>query len=54
MLWTLLAVGVIVGIGFVYLLTVPPPLERWLQARMLQALREHYRPMSNYRICGSP
>ena len=41
-LWTLLAVVVVLAIAVVSLLTVPPPLERWLQARMLQALHEHY------------
>lgn len=42
LLWTLLAV-VIVGVGgFIYLLTIPAPLERWLQARMLLALHQHY------------
>jgi uncharacterized protein involved in outer membrane biogenesis len=42
MLLILLAVTVVGVAGFVYLLTIPPPLERWLQGRMLLALREHY------------
>ena len=43
LLWTLLALLIVAAAGFVYLLTIPPPLERWLQARMLLALQEHYR-----------
>ena len=43
LLWTLLVVVVVGGTGFIYLLTIPAPLERWLQARMLLALHEHYR-----------
>lgn len=42
LLFTLLAVLIIVGVGIVYLLTVPPPLEHWLQARMILALQQHY------------
>ncbi len=42
MLLILLAVAIVGVAGFVYLLTIPPPLERWLQGRMLLALREHY------------
>ncbi len=42
LLWTLLAVVVVGGAGFIYLLTIPAPLERWLQARMLLALQQHY------------
>ena len=43
LLWTLLFVVIVGGAGFIYLLTIPAPLERWLQARMLLALNEHYR-----------
>jgi hypothetical protein len=42
LLWTLLIVVIVGGAGFIYLLTVPAPVERWLQARMLMALHEHY------------
>jgi hypothetical protein len=42
LLWSLLAVGVVVAVACVYLLTVPAPLERWLQGRMLLALQQHY------------
>ncbi len=33
---------VVLAIGFFWILTVPPPLEHRLQARVEQALREHY------------
>jgi hypothetical protein len=42
LLFTLLALVVAVAIGLVYLLTVPAPIERWLQGRILLALRQHY------------
>ncbi len=42
LLFTLLALLILVGVGVVYLLTVPPPLEHWLQARMILALQQHY------------
>ncbi len=42
LLWTALAFVAVVAIVFIYLLTVPAPLERYLQARMLLALRQHY------------
>jgi hypothetical protein len=57
LLWTLLAIAVIVGVGLLYLLTVPAPLESWLQARMLLALREHYQAdvkLENLRITLIP
>ena len=57
MLWLLLAVTVVVAAGFVYLLTVPAPLERWLQARTLLALREHYQSevqLDNLRVTLIP
>lgn len=38
-----LLVTIVVGVaGLIYLLTIPAPLERWLQGRMLLALQEHY------------
>jgi hypothetical protein len=42
LLWTLLALLLAGAIGFVVLLTVPAPIERWLQGRILVALRQHY------------
>jgi hypothetical protein len=42
LLSALLVIVVLGAVGFVYLLTVPPPLEHWLQARMLLALQQHY------------
>jgi uncharacterized protein involved in outer membrane biogenesis len=57
MLWVLAAVGVMVVAGFVYLLTIPAPLERWMQARMLLALREHYQAdvqLDNLRVTLIP
>src|SRR5580658_2272174 len=42
LLWTLLALIMAGAIGFVVLLTVPAPVERWLQGRILLALRQHY------------
>jgi hypothetical protein len=49
-----LLVVVILGVaGFIYLLTVPPPLERWLQTRVLLALREHYQADVSCRTCES-
>ena len=55
-LW-LLALLVAGTIGFVYLLTVPAPLEGWLQERVLLALREHYRSdvqLQNLRVTLIP
>ncbi len=42
LIWILLAIAAVVAVAVVALLTVPPPLERWLQARVILALREHY------------
>jgi hypothetical protein len=42
-LWALAGVLAIVGIAFIALLSVPAPLEHWLQARVLLALKRHYR-----------
>ncbi|MGC2110035.1 MAG: hypothetical protein WA655_11000 [Candidatus Korobacteraceae bacterium] len=41
-LWILLAVAVVFVVGVVSLLTVPAPIEVWLQGRVVEALREHY------------
>jgi hypothetical protein len=57
LLGVLLLVIVVFGAAFIYLLTVPPPLEHWLQARMLLALREHYQTdvqLQNLRITLIP
>src|SRR5580698_9188344 len=58
LLGSLLLLVVILGVaGFIYLLTVPPPLERWLQARVLLALREHYQAdvqLQNLRVTLIP
>jgi hypothetical protein len=57
LLCTLLAVAVIAGAGFIYLLTIPAPLERWLQARMLLGLQQHYQAdveLQNLRITLIP
>lgn len=43
LLWTLLAFLAAGAIGLVVLLTVPAPVERWLQSRILLALRQHYK-----------
>ncbi len=40
--WLLAATLVIAGMAFVALLSVPAPMERWLQDRVLLALQEHY------------
>ncbi len=42
LLWTLVGLVLAGCIAFVVLLTVPAPIERWLQARVLLALRQHY------------
>ena len=42
LLWTALAFVAVVAITFIYLLTLPAPLQRYLQSRMLLALRQHY------------
>lgn len=43
LLWTVLVIVLAGGAGIAVLLTVPAPLERWLQGRILLALRQHYR-----------
>ena len=40
--WFVSAVVVLAGIACIVLLTVPAPIERWLQARVTLALQEHY------------
>jgi len=42
LIWTALAFAAVAAVIFIYLLTVPAPLERYLQSRMLLALRQHY------------
>ncbi len=42
LLWCLLGVVVAVIVAALSLLTVPPPLEAYLQGRVIEALREHY------------
>ncbi len=57
LLWTSLAVVIVGAIGFIALLTVPAPIERWLQARILLALREHYQSdvqLQNLRVTLIP
>lgn len=57
LLAVLLLVIVVFGAAFLYLLTVPPPLEHWLQARMLLALQEHYQTdvqLQNLRVTLIP
>ncbi len=57
LLGSLLLVVILGVAGFIYLLTVPPPLERWLQARVLLALREHYQAdvqLQNLRVTLIP
>src|SRR5664279_414099 len=43
LLWLLALISVILGIAFLALLSVPAPIEHWLQTRVLLALRQHYR-----------
>src|ERR1700744_1659622 len=57
LLWTLLALIVVLAIGFVSLLTVPAPIEHYLQGRILLALREHYQTdvqLDNLRVTLIP
>ncbi len=42
LLWTLVGLVLAACVGFIVLLTVPAPIERWMQARILLALRQHY------------
>ena len=42
LLWSLLGLAVALAVAFVALLTLPAPVERWLQGRIVLALREHY------------
>ncbi len=53
----LLALIVAAAVGFWVLLTVPAPVERWLQERILLALREHYQSdvkLENLRVTLVP
>ncbi len=40
--WSLAVVLVVLGVASIALFSVPTPLEHWLQARVLQALQQHY------------
>ena len=42
LLWITLLVVIVGAVVIVSLLTVPPPVERWLQGRVVMALRQHY------------
>ena len=42
LLGVLLAIVVVGGLLVLYLLTIPAPVESWLQDRIVLALREHY------------
>src|SRR5208337_2723555 len=42
LLWSSLALVVFAVLGAIVLLTVPAPVEAWLQGRIVVALREHY------------
>jgi hypothetical protein len=42
LLWSLLVLLFATATACVWLLTIPAPIESWLQERVLQALREHY------------
>jgi uncharacterized protein involved in outer membrane biogenesis len=55
--WLLAIILVIAGIAFLALLSVPAPMERWLQARVLLALQEHYQrdvQLKNLRVTLVP
>jgi hypothetical protein len=42
LLWILLALFAVLLVGVIFLLTVPAPIERWMEGRIQQALRQHY------------
>lgn len=42
LLWTLLGLAVFCAITLIVVISFPAPLERWLEARVVLALREHY------------
>lgn len=42
LLWSILGLILVLAVAVAWLLTVPAPLERMMQARVEQALREHY------------
>jgi|SRR5580700_5940679 hypothetical protein len=55
--WLLAATLVIAGIAFLVLLSVPAPIERWLQDRVLLALQQHYQrdvQLKNLRVTLVP
>jgi hypothetical protein len=56
-IWLVAGAVVVSGIGFLELLSVPAPMERWLQARVLLALQQHYRrdvQLKNLRVTLIP
>ena len=51
LLWSVLGVAVLLAVAFVALLTLPAPVERWLQGRIALALREHYEANVTLETC---
>ncbi len=57
LLWILLGLVLAGAIAFVVVITFPAPLERWLEGRVVLALREHYQSevtLQNLHITVSP
>jgi AsmA-like C-terminal region len=57
LLWILLGIILAFAIAFAVIITFPAPLERWLEARAVLALREHYQSdvtLENLHIKVSP
>ncbi len=57
LLWSLVALVAVLGLASIALLSVPAPLERWLQARVLLALKQHYQrdvQLENLRVTLVP
>src|ERR1017187_8843306 len=42
LLWSLTTILLLTAVAFLVLLSVPAPVEHWLQTRVLLALRQHY------------
>ena len=56
-LWLLAAFLAVIGLASIALLSVPAPLEHWLQARVLEALQQHYQrnvQLENLRVSVVP
>ena len=56
-LWLLAALLAVMGLASIALLSVPAPLEHWLQARVLEALQQHYQrnvQLENLRVSVVP